>query len=47
MNAVSKELLKTTCKYQLEKMLIRVNDLPIGTQSTVLSNLHLGQLPKV
>jgi hypothetical protein len=47
MIALSKQLLTKTAKYHTEKPLLRVNDLPQGTQSTVISNIHLGQLPKM
>lgn len=47
MNAVANKLLKTPAKYHLERQIVRVNDLAAGTQTTVVSNIHQGQLPKV
>ena len=47
MNAVAKRLLQTPAKYHLEKQLMRVNDIPRGTSSHTISNMHLGQLPKM
>ena len=47
MNAVSKQLLLTPAKYHLEKQLLRAIDISKGTQGTTLSNIHMGQLPKM
>jgi len=45
--AVSQQLQQKTVKYHMERVVMRVPDIPRGTQSTVISNLHIGQLPKV
>ena len=47
MNAVAKRLIETPAKYHLEKQILRVNDIPRGVQSHTISNMHLGQLPKM
>lgn len=47
MIAMEKQLQTKTAKYHIEKSLLRIHDVPKGTQSTVIYNVHLGQLPKV
>jgi hypothetical protein len=44
---VSEELQTKPCKYHVERSVVRVTDIAKGTQSTVVSNLQIGQLPKV
>ena len=44
--ALTQKLQNVTAKYHLERVVMRVTDIPKGTQSTVVSNLHMGQLPK-
>ena len=44
--ALTQKLQPTTAKYHLERVVMRVTNIPRGTQSTVISNLHMGQLPK-
>lgn len=44
MNSLAKHLLTTTAKYHLEKQLLRVNDIPLGTTGTQLPNIHMGQV---
>ena len=44
---VTEELQTKPCKYHVERTVVRVTDIPRGTQSTVLSNLQIGQLPKI
>lgn len=43
MIALQKQLLTKTAKYHLEKSLLRINDVPKGTQSTMIYNVHLGK----
>ncbi|GAV09630.1 hypothetical protein RvY_19134 [Ramazzottius varieornatus] len=43
MNSLAKNLVTTTAKYHLEKQLLRVIDIPIGTTGTQLPNIHMGQ----
>jgi len=45
--SVTNQLQTKTVKYHLERVVMRTTDLPRGTQSTVVTNLHMGQLPKV
>ncbi len=45
--AVSQQLQTKTAKYHIERTVMRVTDIPRGTQSTVVSNIQIGQLPKV
>ncbi|XP_055342579.1 uncharacterized protein F54H12.2-like [Paramacrobiotus metropolitanus] len=47
LTAVAGELLKKTVKYHIERVVMRVSDIPQRTQSTVVSNLQIGQIPKV
>ena len=47
MNAVSKQLLLKPAKYHLQKQLLRAIDISRGTQGTTLSNIQMGQLPKM
>ncbi|XP_055334067.1 uncharacterized protein F54H12.2-like [Paramacrobiotus metropolitanus] len=47
LTAVAGELLKKTVKYHVERIVMRVSDIPQKTQSTVVSNLQIGQIPKV
>ncbi|XP_055345379.1 uncharacterized protein LOC129593196, partial [Paramacrobiotus metropolitanus] len=47
LTAVAGELLKKTVKYHIERVVMRVSDIPQRTQSTVISNLQIGQIPKV
>ncbi|XP_055339280.1 uncharacterized protein F54H12.2-like [Paramacrobiotus metropolitanus] len=47
MTAVASEMLKKTVKYHIERVVMRVSDIPQKTQSTVVSNLQIGQIPKV
>ena len=44
---VTEELQSKTCKYHLERRVMRVLDISRGVQSTVVSNLVIGQLPKL
>ena len=44
--ALTQKLQPTTAKYHLERVVVRVTDILRGTQRTVISNLHMGQLPK-
>ncbi|GAV09144.1 hypothetical protein RvY_18738 [Ramazzottius varieornatus] len=44
MNSLAKQLVTTTAKYQLEKQLFRVIDIPIGATGTQLPNIHMGQV---
>ncbi len=43
---VTEQLQSKTVKYHLERVVMRATDIPKGTQSTVVTNLHIGQLPK-
>ncbi len=45
--AATKKLESQTVKYHIERVVMRVTDIPRGTQSTIISNLQIGQLPKV
>ncbi|XP_055356608.1 uncharacterized protein F54H12.2-like [Paramacrobiotus metropolitanus] len=47
LTAVAGELIKKTVKYHIERVVMRVSDIPQRTQSTVVSNLQIGQIPKV
>ena len=47
MLAVADQLQQKTVKYHIERTVMRVADIPANTQSTVVSNLQIGQLPKV
>ncbi|XP_055345578.1 uncharacterized protein LOC129593316 [Paramacrobiotus metropolitanus] len=47
LTAVTGELLKQTVKYHIEPVVMRVSDIAQKTQSTVVSNLQIGQIPKV
>ena len=47
MLAVADQLQHKTVKYHIERTVMRVADIPANTQSTVVSNLQIGQLPKV
>ncbi|XP_055355053.1 uncharacterized protein F54H12.2-like [Paramacrobiotus metropolitanus] len=47
LTAVTGELLKKTVKYHIERVVMRVSDIAQKTQSTVVSNLQIGQIPKV
>jgi hypothetical protein len=47
MLAVAEQLQTRTVKYHMERTVMRVSDVPANTSSTVFSNLHIGQLPKV
>ena len=44
--ALTQKLQNVTAKYHLERVVMRVTDIPKGTQRTIVSNLHMGQLPK-
>jgi hypothetical protein len=44
---VSEELQTRPCKYHVERVVVRQTDIPRGTQSTVISNMQIGQLPKI
>ena len=44
---ITEELQKQTAKYAIERTIMRTTDISKGVQSTVVSNLHMGQLPKV
>ena len=44
---VTEELQKQTVKYAVERTIMRTTDIIKGTQNTVISNLHIGALPKV
>ncbi|OQV19439.1 hypothetical protein BV898_06553 [Hypsibius exemplaris] len=45
--STTEELQSKPCKYHVERTVIRVTDIPRSTQSTVISNLQIGQLPKI
>ncbi|XP_055337791.1 uncharacterized protein F54H12.2-like [Paramacrobiotus metropolitanus] len=47
MTAVAGQLLNRTVKYHIERIVMRVADIPKNTQSTVVTNLQIGQIPKV
>ena len=44
---VTEEMQKQTVKYAIERTIMRSVDISKGVQSTVISNLHMGALPKV
>ena len=44
---VTEELQTRPCKYHVERNVVRVTDITKGTQSTVVTNLCIGTLPKV
>ena len=44
---VTEELQKQTIKYAVERTIVRTTDIVRGIQSTIVSNLHIGALPKV
>jgi hypothetical protein len=43
---ITDQLQDKTAKYHIERTVIRVSDIAQGTQSTVVPNLQIGQLPK-
>ncbi|XP_055339083.1 uncharacterized protein F54H12.2-like [Paramacrobiotus metropolitanus] len=47
LTASAGELLKKTVKYHIERVVLRVSDIPQRSQSTVVSNLQIDQIPKV
>ncbi|XP_055354695.1 uncharacterized protein F54H12.2-like [Paramacrobiotus metropolitanus] len=47
LTAITQMLGTKTAKYHIERTLMRVHDITKSTQSTVVANLHIGQIPKV
>lgn len=46
MISVSQKLLQKTVKHHIMRVVMRVSNITGSTQSTVVSNIHIGQLPK-
>jgi len=45
--AVTQQLSKETCKYHIERVIIRTHDIPAQTSGTTIANIQIGPLPKV
>ena len=44
---ITEELQRKTVKYAVERTIMRTTDISKGVQNTIVSNLHIGALPKV